>query len=78
MVNVSSVIANVPVRGNLVNYGVAKAAQDALTRNLAFEFAPKGVRINSVLPGKHLNRTSACMHALACRHRLALWLPVQV
>lgn len=32
-------------------YGVAKAAQDKMTINLALEFARKGVRVNSVLPG---------------------------
>ncbi len=32
-------------------YGVAKAAQDKLTQDLAFEFASKGVRVNSILPG---------------------------
>ena len=35
----------------MTSYGVAKAAQDTLTKNLAFEFATKGVRVNSVLPG---------------------------
>ena len=38
----------------MTSYGVAKAAQDTLTKNLAFEFATKGVRVNSVLPGKPL------------------------
>ena len=51
--NVSSVGAIIPL-GSLAmtSYGVAKAAQDTLTKNLAFEFATKGVRINSVLPGE--------------------------
>ncbi len=35
----------------MTSYGVAKAAQDKLTKDLAFEFATKGVRVNSVLPG---------------------------
>lgn len=46
VVNVSSAIAEMPVLGAHANYGVAKAAQDTLTRNLAFEFAPKGVRVS--------------------------------
>jgi NAD(P)-dependent dehydrogenase (short-subunit alcohol dehydrogenase family) len=42
-----------PMRGDAhIAYGVAKAAQDKLTKNLAFEYAPKGVRVNSVLPGE--------------------------
>lgn len=51
VVNISSIAAIMP---GLVNatYGVAKAAQDALTKNLAFEYAPKGVRVNSILPGQ--------------------------
>ena len=43
-------------------YGAAKAAQDKLTQDLAFEFAPKGVRVNSILPGA---RTCRHMHALS-------------
>jgi NAD(P)-dependent dehydrogenase (short-subunit alcohol dehydrogenase family) len=38
-----------------IAYGVAKAAQDKLTKDLAFKFAPKGVRINSVLPGERVS-----------------------
>lgn len=53
VINVSSVGALVPMGSpSMGSYGVAKAAQDQLTKNLAFEFATKGVRVNSVLPGK--------------------------
>ena len=53
VVNVSSVAAIMPMGSpTMISYGVAKAAQDTLTKNLAFEFATKGVRVNSVLPGK--------------------------
>jgi len=53
VVNVSSVGAIMPMGSpTMVSYGVAKAAQDTLTKNLAFEFATKGVRVNSVLPGE--------------------------
>ena len=52
VVNVSSVAAIMPMGSPMMtSYGVAKAAQDTLTKNLAFEFATKGVRVNSVLPG---------------------------
>lgn len=37
-------------------YCMAKAAQDSLTRNLATEFAAKGVRINSYQAGTCLWR----------------------
>jgi NAD(P)-dependent dehydrogenase (short-subunit alcohol dehydrogenase family) len=50
-VNISSVAAVFPV-STFSAYGVAKAAQDKMTKDLAFEFAPKGVRVNSILPGK--------------------------
>jgi len=51
VINVSSGASRVPMPHNQ-RYGVAKAAQDALTKALAFEFAPKGVRINAILPGE--------------------------
>lgn len=34
-----------------VAYGVSKAAVGSLTRRLALEYAPHGIRVNSVLPG---------------------------
>lgn len=41
------------LRGNTTigTYGVSKAAEAALARNLAVEWGPKGIRINSIAPG---------------------------
>lgn len=41
------------IRGNTTigTYGVSKAAEAALARNLAVEWGPKGIRINSIAPG---------------------------
>ncbi|CAL8461624.1 g1155 [Coccomyxa elongata] len=50
VVNISSVAAIIPNQPTIQAYGAAKAAQDKLTQDLAFEFAAKGVRINSILP----------------------------
>ncbi len=51
IVNISSGAAVVP-RKEMHSYGVAKAALDKLTKDLAFEYAPKGVRVNSIVPGE--------------------------
>ncbi len=32
-------------------YGISKAAEAALTRNLALEWGPRGVRVNAIAPG---------------------------
>ncbi|MEC7824069.1 MAG: SDR family oxidoreductase, partial [Pseudomonadota bacterium] len=32
-------------------YGMSKAAEAALTRNLAVEWGPKGIRVNAIAPG---------------------------
>jgi Dehydrogenases with different specificities (related to short-chain alcohol dehydrogenases) len=41
------------IRGNTTigTYGVSKAAEAALARNLAIEWGPKGIRVNSIAPG---------------------------
>ena len=50
IVNVSSVHA-VATSAGIVAYAASKGALSALTRALAVELSPLGVRINSVLPG---------------------------
>jgi NAD(P)-dependent dehydrogenase (short-subunit alcohol dehydrogenase family) len=41
-------------RGNMA-FGVSKAGVDQLTRELAVEWAPRGIRVNSILPCQFLN-----------------------
>ena len=50
IVNVSSVHGRQPSGVN-VDYGAAKAALINLTKALAEEFGPQGVRVNGVCPG---------------------------
>ena len=55
--NVAGVIVNVSSVGGLrgfnglAAYGATKAALDGLTRGLARELGPRGIRVNSVAPG---------------------------
>ena len=68
MVNISSVNSVMPGQKPMSAYAAAKAAQDKLTQDLAFEFAPKGVRVNSILPG-----VCTCRHMLPnLKHPLAI------
>jgi len=50
IVNISSIAAWRPFNGSLA-YCMSKAGMDMLTKCLAFELAPHGVRVNSVNPG---------------------------
>lgn len=50
VVNVTSVLASHGGRG-VSAYAMTKAALESLTRVLALELAPKGVRLNAVAPG---------------------------
>lgn len=49
IVNVSSISAQTPTR--LGAYGTTKAALQALTRQMAVEWGPRGIRANSISPG---------------------------
>lgn len=51
IVNVSSGAATSGAPGAYVPYAMSKAAIDALTKGLAAEFGPMGIRVNSVQPG---------------------------
>src|SRR5205807_1067300 len=50
IINIASVSAHVPL-SRVVSYSAAKAAVLSLTLFLAREWAPKGVRVNSITPG---------------------------
>lgn len=51
LVNISSASATSGSPGEYVHYAAAKAGIDALTKGLAVELAPKGIRVVGVSPG---------------------------
>ncbi|MFZ2289468.1 MAG: SDR family oxidoreductase [Halopseudomonas yangmingensis] len=46
-----SSIAGVRASANIGVYGMSKAAEAALARNLSLEWGPQGIRVNSIAPG---------------------------
>ncbi|KAJ9145033.1 Short-chain dehydrogenase/reductase SDR [Pleurostoma richardsiae] len=50
VINMGSISWVIPATGTL-SYTTSKAAVVGLTRTLAHEFGPKGVRVNSIMPG---------------------------
>ena len=50
IVNVSSVHA-IATSANIASYAASKGGMLALTRAMAIEFAPDGIRVNAILPG---------------------------
>ena len=50
VVNLSSVLSE-ECAPAMLSYGMSKAAVDYFTKTVALEYAPKGVRVNSVNPG---------------------------
>jgi NAD(P)-dependent dehydrogenase (short-subunit alcohol dehydrogenase family) len=63
IVNVSSVSASHPTIFSNLHYDSAKAGVDAMTRAAAIEFAPHGIRVNSVRPGGTQTQGSAGIQA---------------
>ena len=51
IVSISSINAIRTLPALSLAYGVSKAGIIALTREIAVEYAPKGIRVNAVLPG---------------------------
>jgi 3-oxoacyl-[acyl-carrier protein] reductase len=50
IINISSIAASRPGKGH-ANYAASKGGLEALTKALAVELAPRGVRVNCVAPG---------------------------
>jgi NAD(P)-dependent dehydrogenase (short-subunit alcohol dehydrogenase family) len=46
-----SSIASLRGTATIGTYGMSKAAEGALARNLAVEWGPKGIRVNAIAPG---------------------------
>lgn len=50
IINVSSVHEIIP-RPNYISYSMSKGAMENMTKTLALEYAPHGIRVNAIAPG---------------------------
>jgi NAD(P)-dependent dehydrogenase (short-subunit alcohol dehydrogenase family) len=57
-VNISSVNASI-ANPSLVAYATSKSALNGLTRNIALDYGPKGIRANAIAPGAIFSREAA-------------------
>ena len=61
IVNISSIAAHVPAPGQTA-YAASKGALEAMTRALAVELGPRGIRVNAVAPGRIAGPMTAKTH----------------
>lgn len=64
IVNISSASAHIASAGDIA-YAMSKSAVESLTRNMAVALAPRGIRVNAVVPGFTDNGHAAFQNASA-------------
>ena len=74
VLNVSSILASVGMVTTLP-YSASKAGLEAMTRTLAVEWAPRGVRVNCIVPGFLETDMTADLRQ---RPKMAAWLTNQI
>ena len=70
IVNLGS-LSGLEAAPNVVDYGAANAAVIHLTRSIALELAPHGIRVNCIVPGAH--KTESVVAAAAANPEIARW-----
>jgi NAD(P)-dependent dehydrogenase (short-subunit alcohol dehydrogenase family) len=74
IINIASILGHVATN-NVGPYAAAKAAIVQLTRVLALEFAPQGIRVNAIAPG-YIDTALTRQHAPEVRNRIAQTTPL--
>jgi 3-oxoacyl-[acyl-carrier protein] reductase len=74
IINISSV-GGLRAHRQSVGYNATKGAVDAMTRAMALDLAPEGIRVNAVAPGAIINR-SVSKRARPIRERQAAGIPM--
>ncbi len=75
IVNISSV-GGTRAHHHLAGYDAYKGALDAMTRSMAVNLAPHGVRVNAIAPGAILTRVDEPRHMESAKKR-AQYIPLQ-
>lgn len=74
IINIASILGHVAAQ-NVAPYAAAKAAIVQLTKVLALEFAPHGIRVNAIAPG-YIDTPLTRQHAPEVRNRITQTTPL--